>query len=226
MLRSSNAFRRRVPLHHPAAAPLCGAPSYRPKNTVRSWAGAGLVALAVLAQGWILSTADEDGGGWTMVAAGVAACALAVAWLCRGRVAHLDALVATAAVGGLAMLAGAYVQGEAAHPHAMHAAVSRASSLGTVLMLAACAGACRWTCAPLCGGRWPQRTVAHVLAAAGMVAGMAAGRAVPASGGTAAGAHLAMVLGMTLGLAAVLPVVRWMDGHARLPTAVAESASA
>jgi len=197
--------------------------------------GAVAVAAAVLAQGIALARLD-GGGGWPVAVGAGLALLCAAAWAHRRRLGRADVLIATAAFGGLGMMAGEWIARAVAppahhggmHHGAMHAAPSAASwVVAAGVMLLTCTVACRWTCAPLCRGRWARRLLAHALAAGGMVGGMAAADALLTPLlvrilGAAAGMHTAMVLGMTVGVAAALPVVAWVGTRApRAPHASA-----
>lgn len=190
----------------------------------QTFAGSAAVAAAVLAQAVALAWLADAGGA---VPAGVlAAGACSFAWHRRAHLAHVDVVIATAAFGGLGMMAGEWIA-RSVSATAHHAGMAHgpgapgAWMVAAAVMLLTCAAACRWTCAPLCRGGWRRRTAAHVLAAGGMLAGMAAAGAVLAAPlgsvlGAAAGAHLAMVLGMTAGVAAVLPLIGMMDPRPRV----------
>ncbi|HEU4556622.1 MAG TPA: hypothetical protein VFS20_02190 [Longimicrobium sp.] len=191
----------------------------------QSFAGSAAVAAAVLAQASALAWLADAGGG--IVPAGVAAAgACSFAWRRRARLAHADVVIATAAFGGLGMMAGEWVarSGSATAHHAGMAHGPPAPGAwitASAVMLLTCAAACRWSCAPLCHGGWMRTTAAHGIAAGGMLAGMAAAGAVLATPlgsvlGAAAGVHLAMVLGMTAGVAAVLPLIGMMDPKPRI----------
>jgi hypothetical protein len=194
-------------------------PAARRRDDAASSRGAAMVAAAVLAQGAAL--AWLGGAGAAAVLAGAVAAGLcAVAWERRGRVAHLDVLVATVAFGGWGMLLGEWAARALAPPamHGMaHAHAAPAAGLAaTGVMLLTCAAACRWSCAPLCRGGWMRRGAAHLLAAAGMVGGMAAAASLLAPH-SPAGMHLAMVAGMAIGMAAALPFISLLDGRRALP---------
>lgn len=197
----------------PSAEAAAGVASGCPMDVRPAAPGTALVAAAVLAQGAVLAWRGAAAAVVPLTVVAAALCSLAWEW--RGRIAHLDVVVATFAFGGGGMLAGTWLAGATSPP--MHAGMAHAAAApGTwvaapAVMLLACAAACRWSCAPLCGGSRVRRVAAHLLAAAGMVGGMAAGGALLAPAlaplaGPVAGMHLAMVLGMSGGVAAVLPV--------------------
>lgn len=206
-----------------AAACGRGAPSsassHGPPNV-----GAAVIAAAVLAQA--LALAWLAGAGAEALPPGVAAAGLcSLAWRRRARLPRLDVVIATAAFGGLGMMAGEWVaRGIASPAHGVsHGGASPGAWIAaTTVMLLTCAGACRWSCAPLCHGGWRRRMMAHLIAAGGMLGGMHAAGAVVAAplasiAGAAAGMHLAMVLGMAGGVAAVLPLIAMVDVRLRAP---------
>jgi len=189
--------------------------------------GAIAAAAGVLAQ--VLALAWMGGAGVgtrTIVLAAALALAAAFAWERRARVRHADVVIATIAFGGLGMMAGDWIARAATHPAthqgaAMHHAPASsplAWAMAAGVMLLTCAGACRWSCAPLRIGGWRRRTAAHLLSAAAMAGGMMAGDALLSLAlahalGATAGAHAAMVLGMAMGVAAALPLVPRIDAR-------------
>lgn len=209
---------------HPVAACSRDAPSGAHARG-RPHVGATVIAAAVLAQA--LALAWLAGAGAEAVPPGVAAAGLcSLAWRRRARLPHLDVVIATAAFGGLGMMAGEWIaRGVASPAHgASHGGASPGAWIAaTAVMLITCAGACRWSCAPLCSGGRMRRVMAHVAVAGGMLGGMEMAAAILAAPlatvvGPAAGMHLAMVLGMTAGVAAVLPLIAMTDVHSRSPS--------
>ena len=184
---------------------------------------AGALAVQTLLVAWV---AGARPAALAIMLAGAAAALFAWEW--RGRVPHLDAVVATCAFGGLGMALALAWRGPAAHAHhAMHAGAVFAPDLRALgAMLAVCVPACLWTCSPVCGGSRARRALAHLGVTAGMVGGMMAGALLApvfaAVAGPPAGMHLAMVLGMSAGTAAALPAVTLLDraprGHDPTPT--------
>jgi hypothetical protein len=170
---------------------------------VRAEAGPALAA-AVLAQAAWLAQSGDAAAGVVLCLGAVAAAATGIAWEHRARWRHADAVLATVAFGGMAMLA---ANPPSVHHHAMQGAMAGVWSLGTGVMVLACVSACLFLCDA--SGGWRRRCTAHLAGAAGMVAGMALAATVLAEpfgalAGSAAGMHLAAVLGMAAGTAASL----------------------
>jgi hypothetical protein len=172
-----------------------------------------LIAAAVTAQGAALAWTAASGGAGALVLPAAAAALCVLAWEARGRVPHLDLVVAAAAFGGLGMVAAtaAGMGGHAAHGAMAHGSPAAHGYGGAVVgMLLVCVPACAWRCAPLGGGGLARRALALLVSTAGMLAGMAAGGwlagpRLAALLGPAAGMHVAMVVGMAAGTAAAIP---------------------
>jgi hypothetical protein len=190
---------------------------------------AGAVAVQTLLVAWAAGARPA-----AVIAVLAGAAAALFAWERRGRVPHLDVVVATCAFGGLGMALALAWRGPAAHAHhAMDVGALPAPDLRMLgAMLAVCVPACLWTCAPVCAGGWARRALGHLGVTAGMVAGMMAGAVLapvfsPVAGAPA-GMHLAMVMGMAAGTAAALPAVsllgRAARGHHQLPPTRPEAA--
>jgi hypothetical protein len=209
-------------------APSCPAPRRARRRSLDSL----LVAGAVLAQGAMLARGAPPGfAGLALTAVAAVLCAIAWGW--RGRVPHLDFVVAATAFGGLGMAAAAMFGvdgGHGAHGMAHGGGASHGYGGAVVGMLVVCVPACAWRCDPLSGGGFARQALALAIATAGMLAGMAAGGW--AAGpwlagplGAAAGMHVAMVVGMAVGTAASLPAVALLERASRRAHGTREAAS-
>jgi hypothetical protein len=151
------------------------------------------VALGVLAQGAILGAPE----------AMLVALACVVAW----RIPALRHGVASAAMGGLGMLIGAWLDGGGA----CHA--GPAIGFATAGMVVACSASCVWVCGA--SGRPRFDPVLHGVALASMFFGEEAARAGATLAGRTAG-HGVLVLGMGVGTAigaAVAGLLRASDAN-------------
>ncbi len=195
-----------------------------------------LLAAAVLAQGaGLLLLAPRPRATAIAIAAAVGALACAAAWR-RGRLPHLDTLLATGAFGGVAMLAGGWLERVLVPPpaaHAMHHPPAHAHaaiwSLSTALMLTVCLPFCVWVCRRAChAGSRPGRLASHAGVCVAMLGGMLLGGRIGSPWlagalGPAAAAHLAMLGGMVGGTAVALLALGIL--HPETETACAAKAS-